>query len=222
MYKRQELRSYRESDKPDDQNKFVLLKLAALLHDVGKYTTRSVDLNGRIRFLGHSETGAKISDLILTNLRMPKKSINLVNSLVENHLRPGQLSSKRQLPTSRALYRYYRDLEGNSIPLIILYMADVLAAAGPKLSTIEWSNTLRYVNHIIGYHTTVSEQNRFNTLLTGHEIMSTFGLKSGKIIGDLLEKINESQALGQLRSKQDALDMVSCLLSSGEDFAKEY
>ena len=217
-----ELRSYRESDKPDDQNKFVLLKLAALLHDVGKYTTRSVDLNGRIRFLGHSEAGAKISDLILTNLRMPKKSINLVNSLVENHLRPGQLSSKRQLPTSRALYRYYRDLEGNSIPLIILYMADVLAAAGPKLSTIEWSNTLRYVNHIIGYHTTVSEQNRFNTLLTGHEIMSTFGLKSGKIIGDLLEKINESQALGQLRSKQDALDMVSCLLSSGEDFAKEY
>jgi len=153
---------------------------------------------------------------------MPKKSINLVNSLVENHLRPGQLSSKRQLPTSRALYRYYRDLEGNSIPLIILYMADVLAAAGPKLSTIEWSNTLRYVNHIIGYHTAVSEQNKFNTLLTGHEIMSTFGLKSGKIIGDLLEKINESQALGQLRSKQDALDMVSCLLSSGEDFAKEY
>ena len=41
-------------------------------------------------------------------------------------------------------------------------------------------------------------------------------------ISDLLEKINESQALGQLRSKQDALDMVSCLLSSGEDFAKEY
>ena len=101
-------------------------------------------------------------------------------------------------------------------------MADVLAAAGPKLSTIEWSNTLRHVNHIIGYHTTVSGQNRFNTLLTGYEIMSTFGLKSGKIVGDLLEKVNESQALGQLQSKQDALDMVSCLLSSGEDFAKEY
>ena len=217
-----EFRSYRESDKSDDQNIFVLLKLATLLHDVGKYITRSVDSNGRIRFLGHSEAGAKISDLILTNLRMPKKSINMVNLLVENHLRPGQLSSGNQLPTSRALYRYYRDLEAYSIPLIILYMADVLAAVGPRLLPIEWNNTLRHVNHIIGYHTTVSGQNRFNTLLTGHEIMSTFGLKSGKIVGDLLEKINESQALGQLQSKQDALDMVSCLLSSGEDFAKEY
>ena len=215
-------RSYRESDKPDDQNKFVLLKLATLLHDVGKYITRSVDANGRIRFLGHSEAGAKIAHLILTNLRMPKKSINMVNVLVENHLRPGQLSSKNQFPTNRALYRYYRDLEEYSIPLIILYLADVLAATGPRLSQNKWKNTLRHVNYIIGYYTIASEQNRFNTLLTGHEIMSTFGLQSGKIIGDLLEKVNESQALGQLVSKQDALNMVDCLLSSGEDFAKEY
>ena len=39
---------------------------------------------------------------------------------------------------------------------------------------------------------------------------------------DLLEKVNESHALGQLKSKQDALDLIEGLLSLGEDFAKEY
>ncbi|MQG19433.1 MAG: CCA tRNA nucleotidyltransferase [SAR202 cluster bacterium] len=217
-----EIRSFRLSDEPDDQNKFVLLKLTALLHDIGKYPTRSIDVNGRIRFLGHSEVGAKIADVILTDLRMPKKSINFVKKLIDNHLRPGQLSSKKDIPSNRALYRFYRDLGDLYIPIIILYLADVLAAAGPKLTQNDWNNTLRYVNHIIAYQSIILEENSLNTLLTGHEIMSTFGLESGKIVGDLLEKVNESHALGQLKSKQDALDLIEGLLSLGEDFAKEY
>ena len=61
------------------------LALGALLHDVGKPPTFRVA--DRIRFDGHVEEGVRMTHAILTRLRFSREEIDLIEALVENHMR---------------------------------------------------------------------------------------------------------------------------------------
>lgn len=61
------------------------IKLAALLHDIGKPSTRTQDESG-VHFYGHAERGAVIAKDILTRLRFPTKEITRVSDLVKWHM----------------------------------------------------------------------------------------------------------------------------------------
>lgn len=65
----------------------LTVRLAALLHDVGKPECFTLD-NGRGRFYGHMEVSARMSNDILTRLKYPKKIVDTVVILVENHDKP--------------------------------------------------------------------------------------------------------------------------------------
>ncbi|GAI29918.1 unnamed protein product, partial [marine sediment metagenome] len=102
-------------------NHKVLLKLAGLFHDIAKPMTKTIDDTGRARFLGHSKEGAAMTANILGRLRFSNREIRLVESLVYHHLRPVQMATtgvpksseglcgeNEELPTQRAIYRYFR------------------------------------------------------------------------------------------------------------------
>ena len=114
-----------------------LLKLAALLHDIAKPQTKAFDENGRMRFLGHPETGAEVVESILERLRFSAKEIKLVTLMVKHHMRPTQLSQDA-MPTSRAIYRYFRDTGDAGIDTLYLSLADHLATRGPGLLPDQW------------------------------------------------------------------------------------
>ncbi|MFQ5934025.1 MAG: HD domain-containing protein, partial [Dehalococcoidia bacterium] len=86
----------------------ALMKLAALLHDVGKPRTKSVESSGRIRFYGHSQVGAEMTRRIMRRLRFSGRETKHVETIVLHHLRPGLMSSPGELPTAKAIYRYFR------------------------------------------------------------------------------------------------------------------
>jgi len=109
-----------------------LLKLAALLHDISKPQTKTIDPDGRMRFLGHAKEGAKMVAGILERLRFSSKEMGLIKLMVEHHLRPAQLSQEG-LPTRRAIYRYFRDCDDASIDTLFLSLADHLATRGQNL-----------------------------------------------------------------------------------------
>ena len=109
-----------------------LIKLAALLHDITKPQTKAFDENGRMRFLGHPESGADVAAGILERLRFSAKEIKLVTLMVKYHLRPTQMSQDA-MPTSRAIYRYFRDVGDAGIDTLYLSLADHLATRGPDL-----------------------------------------------------------------------------------------
>src|SRR5207244_2898630 len=60
--------------------------LAALLHDVGKPPTKTVDATGRIRFNGHDALGAEMGSAICERLRFPRRRTDEVASLVGTHM----------------------------------------------------------------------------------------------------------------------------------------
>jgi poly(A) polymerase len=185
----------------------VLLKLAALLHDVAKPQTKAVAEDGRVHFLGHGKLGAVVAAGVLERLRFSGKEIKLVEVMVREHLRPTQMSQEG-LPTHRAIYRYFRDTEGVGIDTLFLSLADHLATRGPNLDITGWREHARVVEYVLAQH---FEQERLIVppkLISGHDLINTFGLNPGPKIGKLLEAVREAQASGEITTREEALSYI--------------
>ena len=189
-----------------------LVKLAALLHDITKPQTRAFDENGRMRFLGHPETGAAIVESILERLRFSAREIKLVTTMVKYHLRPTQMNQDA-LPTSRAIYRYFRDVGDVGIDTLYLSLADHLATRGPELLPDQWEYHTQLVAYILKEHFKQKKTVPLK-LVDGNDLINVFGMKPGAEMGELLESIREAQASGELTTREAALDYVCKYLSA--------
>jgi poly(A) polymerase len=193
-------------------NRRSLLKLAALLHDIAKPQTRAIDDNGRIRFLGHAKLGAEVVVNILERLRFSVREVKLVETMVRNHLRPGQMSQE-QLPTRRAIYRYFRDTAGAGVDTLYLNLADHLATRGAHLDLAGWQEHAQMVDYILGQHLQEESSVSPPKLIDGHDLISIFGLSPGPGIGELLESVREAQAAGEVTTRQQVLTYIRQQLS---------
>jgi poly(A) polymerase len=191
----------------------TLLKLAALLHDIAKPRTKTVDDDGRARFLGHPQEGAAEAAAILERLRFSNREIQLVEMLVRYHLRPTQMSHEG-MPTRRAIYRYFRDTGEGGIDILFLSLADHLAARGPMLDREQWRAHTRITREVIDIHFNEVNPAPPNKLINGHDVMSRSGLGPGPRVGELLEAVREAQAAGEITDRQQALDYVEELIKS--------
>ena len=189
-----------------------LLKLAALLHDIAKPQTKAFDDNGRMRFLGHPEDGSILVESILERLRFSVKEVKLVSLMVKYHLRPTQMSQDN-LPTSRAIYRYFRDVGDVGIDTLYLSLADHLATRGPGLLMPQWEYHAQLVAYVLKEHFHQKKAALPAKLVDGNDLINVFGIKPGATIGKLLEEIREAQAAGELTTREEALDYVRHYLS---------
>jgi poly(A) polymerase len=194
-------------------NHRILLKLAGLLHDIAKPMTKSIDDTGRARFLGHTKQGAVMAASILERLRFSKREIGLVENLVYNHLRPAQMTDDG-LPTRRAIYRYFRDTGDGGIDTLLLALADYLASRGPLASMEEWKRHCQLMNYILEEHDKQQAEILPVKLVDGNDIMSTFGLAPGSLIGKLLAVVNEAHAGGELSTREEAIALIQRELSA--------
>ncbi len=202
------LRAYLDESITEGRTRAALLRFAALLHDVGKPKTRTVDETGRIRFFGHADAGAAIAARIMRRLRFSTRETQFVRLLVAEHLRPVQLAQKGAAPTRKALYRFYRDLPHTIPAVLLLSLADGAASAGPRLTPDGWARQVRYMNSLL-----VRSQEEEGIvspprLLTGRDIMRDLGEPEGPHIGRLLEALREAQAAGEVTDTEGALAFV--------------
>jgi len=183
-----------------------LLKLAALLHDIAKPETKII-AEERMRFFGHTDQGAEVAAKILERLRFSNKEIKLVEMMVRSHMRPTQMSHEG-MPTKRAVYRYFRDTGTAGIDILYLSLADHLAARGPDLDVAQWKQQAQVANSLL---TDCFHQNGEIAplkLIDGHDLIKLFGLKPGPEIRKILEAIKESQATGEVTTREEALSYV--------------
>ncbi len=185
----------------------ALLKLAGLLHDIGKPVTKTVEQDGRMRFLGHASVGAVMVAKLMERLRFSNREIKMVQLMTEHHMRPGYLVGA-EMPTRRAIYRYFRDAAEVGIDTLFLGLADHLAARGPTLDLDEWhkhAETVRYMlSQWFEEQTTVVPPK----LIDGHTLIDKLGLTPGPQIGELLEAVREAQATGEIETAEEALDFL--------------
>ncbi|MDI6815407.1 MAG: HD domain-containing protein [Dehalococcoidales bacterium] len=193
----------------------LLLKLAALLHDIAKPQTKAIDAHGRMRFLGHAKEGAAIAVNILERLRFSGKEVKLVEVMVRHHLRPLQMS-QNELPTHRAIYRYFRDTGEAGIDILFLSLADHLATIGPNLNLAQWQKHAQTVEYILSQRFEQESLVIPPKLVDGHDLINIFGLSPGPKIGEILEAVREAQAAGELATRQEALAYIRRKLATKE------
>jgi poly(A) polymerase len=196
-----------------------LLKLAALLHDIAKPQTRTITPSGRTRYFGHPQEGAPVAAAVLERLRFTAREVRMVSEMVRYHLRPVQ-ASHTDLPTKRAVYRFFRDLPEVAVDTLYISLADHLAARGPDLDLTNWIYHANIVSYMLTAH---AEQERVATpvtLLDGHDLIRLLGIPPGPALGRYLEELKEAQAAGEIASRQGALDYVKRLVEGNHEGTK--
>ncbi len=195
----------------EGRSRATLLKLAGLLHDIAKPETKAPDRTGRIRFLGHVDLGAEKAATIMQRLRFSNVETRFVATIVESHLRPGQMSNEGP-PTQRAVYRFFRDTADAALDVLFLTLADHLAARGPRLLLQTWRKHVAFVSYVLGrYHLELPPAVPAR-LVTGEDVMNALDITPGPLVGRMLAAIEEARALGEVSTREEALDLARRLL----------
>ncbi|MBI5565836.1 MAG: HD domain-containing protein [Chloroflexi bacterium] len=189
------------------------LKWAALLHDIGKPVTRTVEDGGRTRFFGHEDAGAKLAEARLTALKFSTDEIRRVMTIIGGHMRPHFLAEGSL--SRRAIYRFFRDTRDVGVDILLLSLADHLATHGPDLDQSRWVARLGLIEEMLtAYFMRREEIVLPPPLVDGHALMTALKLKPGKQIGALLEAIREAQAAGEVTTKDEALALARSMTSN--------
>lgn len=194
----------------DTRNRRFILKLAALLHDVGKPETRAVDGDGRVHFLGHENVSADLATERLRALRFSNDEATRVRTVVAHHLRPLNLAQTKG-PTRRAIYRFFKATGDAGVEVGLLSLADMLATWGPALRDRRWLRQLDVVITLLSAFFDRAESVAPFPVVTGHELMEALELSPGPEVGRLLETIREAQAAGEVKSREAALALAATL-----------
>ena len=190
-----------------------LLRLAALFHDVGKAQTRTVEENGRIRFLKHEKVGADIVHERLRQLKFSKAANDTVRAIVKGHMRPFMLANQPPI-TRRAVYRYFKGTAGVGVDIALLSLADNLAKDKGLPTTDgntkeEWEWLCFVVDKLLTNNFGQPQKSvRPPKLVTGGDIMQILQIKPGREIGRILELVREAQAIGEVETRAQALEMI--------------
>lgn len=198
----------------------TLLKWAAIFHDIGKPKTVRRE-EGRVRFFGHEEAGTSLVMEIMERLKFSNKAIKIVEKTVKHHMRPGNLSEASQL-TDRAIHRFFRDLSQEGVDTLLLSLADrysyrkilperdrKLAVEMSRKSINKHEKTVRKMLSRYYYH---KERILPKPLVRGNEIMESFNLPQGPLIGKLLKRVREAQAEGKLKNREETLQFLKKIL----------
>jgi putative nucleotidyltransferase with HDIG domain len=185
----------------------VILRLAALFHDAGKADTGTIEEDGRIRFFGHDEVGAKLAERRLWDLCLSKDAVSQVKRIVVGHMRPLSLTQAQGTdPSRRAVYRYYQAAGHNGLDIGLLALADHLATYNGPGQRESWESLVGLVTRLFqSYFERHEEAVEPTPLLNGRELIDLLGVEQGPEIGRILRLIKEGQAAGEIRTREEAL-----------------
>jgi len=182
-----------------DRQRLVLLKLVAFLC-VGEDSRR--------------DSVAGLVGSALRRLRFSRGEVSLGRAIAAHWERPGQLKSAEAV-TRRDVYRFFRDTGGAGLDLLVLFLADRLAAQGVNPdsdqigATVLWEGDLKLAAGLLqDYYERYAEVVSPPKLISGGDLMKVFGLAEGPRLGELLEAVREAQAAGEIRTRREALDYV--------------
>jgi len=187
------------------------MKLAALLHDIGKPVTYTTDENDNVHFYGHPQVGAALAVQIMRRLKASALDSRLVQQVADHHMRPGQLAQLEKV-TPRAIRRYFIDLGPAGITVALFSLADHLATRGPQPLTASWQRHVATVCLLLAQYIRHRERILPPKLVSAEDLMHRYNLSPGPIIGRLLDAIAEAQTDGTVNSKSDVFWLVEEML----------
>ncbi len=168
------------------------LAWGALLHDVGKPATFSHNPPDRIRFNGHVEVGVRIAHDVLRRLRFSNEDCTQILSLVENHMRFGDVEKMKESTLKRffRLSRFEEHLE--------MHRLDCLSSHG-DLHLYEFAKRRR--------EELSDEEVRPALLVTGRDLIAA-GYTPGPQFKEMLALAEDAQLEGRVHTSEEAIALL--------------
>ena len=169
----------------------LTLRLAALLHDIGKPATREFHDDGRVTFHGHDHVGARMARARLEELRYPKAMISDVCDLIYLHLRFHGYGEDAW--TDAAVRRYVRDAGSDEQlrRLNALTRADVTTRNKAKARRL--ADAMDELESRIEALQAEEEIARIRPPLDGREIMDHLALAPGPLVGEARQMLLDAR-----------------------------
>ncbi len=195
----------------NDMTRGQALRFGALLHDIAKPQTRAVTPQGRVTFMGHDESGARLGAEILGRLRTSERLREHVAALTRHHLRLGFMVHDMPL-SRRAVYGYLHATSPVAVDVTVLSVADRLATRGDN------------ADRAIAAHLELARQMLAEGLawiadpprppVRGDELAQALGIKPGPMVGDLLAELEAASFSGEVATREEAIARARELIAS--------
>lgn len=180
----------------------LVLRLAALFHDIGKPATREFGPGG-VSFHHHEVVGARMTRKRLKALKYPKSIVDDVAQLVFLHLRPHTLKMGW---TDSAVRRYVRDAGPLLDRLNELVRCDVTTANERRERAIQ--RGLDELEERIADLAAKEELSRLRPPIDGNDVMSFLGVEPGPLVGEIMRMLLEIRIEEGPYSEEEAYRLV--------------
>lgn len=182
----------------------LILRTAALLHDIGKPATRKFNARKSVTFDGHEYVGSKIAKEILRRHNYSNVEIKMITKIIALHMRSHGFGEGDW--TDSGVRRLMNDAGDPDTlnRLIIVFYADATTANKAKLN-----------RHHMGISKLKSEINRvrkedarkaLRPALNGNEVMELMNLTPGRELGSIMKFLNSDE--GVHLSKDEAIRTI--------------
>ncbi|WP_095558681.1 CCA tRNA nucleotidyltransferase [Candidatus Endomicrobiellum trichonymphae] len=174
----------------------IILRMAALLHDTGKYATCKKN-GGRICFYGHDAESAKEAEAVLKRLKYSKEFIQKTVSVIKNHMYPKMYSDDW---TDGAVRRFVKRCSGELDLIMEISRADY----GKDSNDVKLVKLKKRIEDLKLKNMLYPKPE----LLTGREMMRIFNRLSGKWIRKAKSKIEEMRFENPGITKEEAIEII--------------
>lgn len=178
------------------------VRLAALLHDIGKIPTRKYVPGVGYTFMGHETVGANMVDVIFRRLKLPlDEHLTLVHNLVKLHMRPQSIASEGV--TDSGVRRLVFDADGHIDELLILAEADITTGKAWKKEKFiaQYEELKKRIEEL----KQADFVRTFQPCVSGNDIMERYGLTPSKKVGELKQIIKDAVLDGTVENTPEKL-----------------
>lgn len=198
-----EVFGYLQEPMGGERTRHQLIKLAALLHDIGKPQAHEVKA-GKTMFHGHERIGRFICDTVSERLKLSTRERLALDTIIFWHLRPGYLADTKIL-TKRAIHRYFRDTRQEAVSVLLVAVADQRATRGPMATKASRVRHEKVSFSLIKKYFEILKEEPFCRLIGGRDLIKRLKLTPGPIFSVILNAVEEAQVEGRIKTKEEAL-----------------
>lgn len=181
------------------------LRMAALLHDIGKIKTRTVDENGNVHFYKHELVSSEMCDTILRRLKYSNDFIRMIQVLVKNHMRTKNFGNNCTHMKDKTLRKMQYELGNNMMKCLELIDADNKAHAPEYCMPNQVENIKKRLDK---FNEDGTSTENYKLPVNGNDVMEVLGIEPCARVKECLDWLMKFAFVNPKITKEELLNKI--------------